>query len=92
MAAILKIGSIPDYIINDKKNYSTCHINDNNKNWNCLVTHILLDDSYNFYQANVIDAIAIFSTGLEKIYAPSNNIELLIILNYFQTMKKKVVQ
>ena len=84
MAAILKIGSIPDYIINDKKNYSTRHINDNNKNWNCLVTYILLDDSYNFYQANVIDATAIFSTGLEKIYAPSNNIDL-FINNYFKS-------
>ena len=81
MAAVLKIGSIPDYIINDKKNYSTCHINDNNKNWNCLVTHILLDDSYNFYQANVIDATAIFSTGLEKIYAPSNNMQRMIQSN-----------
>ena len=84
MAAILKIGIIPNYIINDKKNYSTCHFRDDNKNWNCLITHVLLDDSYNFYLANVIDATAIFSTGLEKIYIPSSNLNL-FINNYFKS-------
>ena len=84
MAGILKIGSIPDYITNDKKNYSTCHINDNNNNWNCLITHILLDDNFNFYLANVIDANAIFSTGLEKIYVPKDNLDL-FINNYFKS-------
>ena len=84
MAAILKIGTIPDYIINNKKNFSTCHIRDDNKNWNCLISHVLLDDSYNFYLANVIDATAIFSTGLEKIYIPSSNLNL-FINNYFKS-------
>jgi hypothetical protein len=42
-----------------------------------------LDDNYNFYQANVLDAIAIFSTGLEKIYVPRNTLDL-FINNYFK--------
>ena len=83
MAGNLMIGSIPDYINNNNKIYSTCRINENNKNWNCLVTHLLLDDNYNFYQANVLDAIAIFSTGLEKIYVPRNTLDL-FINNYFK--------
>ena len=83
MTGNLIIGNIPDYINNDKKNYSTCHITDNNNNWNCLVTHILLDDNYNFYQATVIEATAIFSTGLEKIYVPRNNLDM-FINNYFK--------
>ena len=65
----LMIGKIPNYIINDKKSYSTCKIQDSNDNWNCLVTYILFDDNYNFYQASVINSIVIFSTGIEKIYA-----------------------
>ena len=83
MAANLMMGSIPDYINNNNKLYSTCHINENNKNWNCIITHLLLDDNYNFYQANVLDAAAIFSTGLEKIYAPRNTLDL-FINNYFK--------
>ena len=82
MSANLMIGSIPNYINTNNKLYSTCHINENNKNWNCLITHLLLDDNYNFYQGNVIDAFAIFSTGLEKIYAPKNILDL-FINNYF---------
>ena len=83
MAANLMMGSIPDYINANNKLYSTCHINENNKNWNCIITHLLLDDNYNFYQANVLDAAAIFSTGLEKIYAPRNTLDL-FINNYFK--------
>ena len=83
MAANLMMGSIPDYINNNNKLYSTCHINENNKNWNCIITHLLLDDNYNFYQANALDAAAIFSTGLEKIYAPRNTLDL-FINNYFK--------
>ena len=83
MVGNLMIGKIPDYINTDNKIYSTCGINDNNNNWNCLVTHLLLDDNYNFYQATVIDSIAIFSTGLEKIYVPRNTIDL-FINNYFK--------
>ena len=86
MTGTLMIGKIPQNILNDKKNYSTCHIQElQNKNWNCLVTHILFDDNYNFYQATVIESIDIFSTGLEKIYAPKNNIEL-FINNYFKNL------
>ena len=86
MQATLQIGNIPDYIIRSHNTniYSTCHIQSNNKNWNCLATHILFDDNYNFYQATVIDATAIFSTGLEKIFVPRNNINL-FINNYFKT-------
>ena len=83
MAANLMMGSFPDYINANNKLYSTCHINENNKNWNCIITHLLLDDNYNFYQANVLDAAAIFSTGLEKIYAPRNTLDL-FINNYFK--------
>ena len=83
MVGNLMIGKIPDYINTDNKIYSTCGINGNNNNWNCLVTHLLLDDNYNFYQATVIDSIAIFSTGLEKIYVPRNTIDL-FINNYFK--------
>ena len=83
MVGNLMIGKIPDYINTDNKIYSTCGINDSNNNWNCLVTHLLLDDNYNFYQATVIDSIAIFSTGLEKIYVPRNTIDL-FINNYFK--------
>ena len=83
MAANLMMGSIPDYINANNKLYSTCHINENNKNWNCIITHLLLDDNYNFYQANVLDAAAIFTTGLEKIYAPRNTLDL-FINNYFK--------
>lgn len=84
MAGNLRIGNVPDYINDNNKNYSTCYIHDNNNNWNCLLTHLLLDDNYNFYQANVIDATAIFSTGLEKIYVPRNTLDL-FINNYFKT-------
>ena len=81
----LMIGKIPNYIISDKKNYSTCKIQDSNDNWNCFLTYILFDDNYNFYQAIVIDSIVVFSTGIEKIYAPTNNIEL-FINNYFKNL------
>ena len=86
MTGTLMIGKIPKSILNDKKNYSTCHIQElYNNNWNCLVTHILFDDNYNFYQATVVDSIVIFSTGIEKIYAPKNTIEL-FINNYFKNL------
>ena len=86
MTGTLMIGKIPKTILNDKKNYSTCHIQElYNNNWNCLVTHILFDDNYNFYQATVVDSIVIFSTGIEKIYAPKNTIEL-FINNYFKNL------
>ena len=85
LTGTLMIGKIPNHINNDKKNYSTCHIQEVNSNWNCLATHILFDDYYNFYQASVIDSIAIFSTGIEKIYAPINNINL-FINNYFKNL------
>ena len=86
MTGTLMIGKIPKSILNDKKNYSTCHIQElYNSNWNCLVTHILFDDNYNFYQASVVDSIVIFSTGIEKIYAPKNTIEL-FINNYFKNL------
>ena len=86
LTGTLMIGKIPKNILNDKKNYSTCHIQElYNKNWNCLVTHILFDDNYNFYQANAVESIAIFSTGIEKIYAPTNTIEL-FINNYFKNL------
>ena len=86
MTGTLMIGKIPKNILNDKKNYSTCHIQElYNSNWNCLVTHILFDDNYNFYQASVVDSIVIFSTGIEKIYAPKNTIEL-FINNYFKNL------
>ena len=68
-----------------KKSYSTCKNQDSNDNWNCLVTYILFDDNYNFYQASIINSIVIFSTGIEKIYAPKNNIEL-FMNNYFQNL------
>ena len=86
LTGTLMIGEIPNHIYNDKKNYSICHIQESsNSNWNCLATHILFDDNYNFYQASVIDAIAIFSTGIEKIYAPSKIIDL-FINNYFKNL------
>ena len=86
MTGTLMIGKIPKTILNDKKNYSTCHIQElYNNNWNCLVTHILFDDNYNLYQATVVDSIVIFSTGIEKIYAPKNTIEL-FINNYFKNL------
>ena len=68
-------------------------LNNKNVNWNCLVTHILFDDNYNFYQASVIDSIAIFSTGIEKIYAPKNTIIYLgvIILKIYQISMRKNV-
>ena len=83
MVGNLMIGKVPDYINSNSKIYSTCRINDYNNNWNCLMTHLLLDDNYNFYQASVIDATAIFSTGLEKIYVPRNTLDL-FINNYFK--------
>ena len=86
LTGTLMIGKIPKNILSDKKNYSTCRIQElYNKNWNCLVTHILFDDSYNFYQATVVDAIAIFSTGIEKIYAPKKDIDM-FINNYFKNL------
>ena len=86
LTGTLMIGEIPNHIYNDKKNYSICHIQESrNSNWNCLATHILFDDNYNFYQASVIDAIAIFSTGIEKIYAPSKTIDL-FFNNYFKNL------
>ena len=86
MTGTLMIGKIPKSIINDKKYYSTCKIQLlYNNNWNCLVTHILLDDNYNFYQAIVVDSIVIFSTGIEKIYAPKNIINVFID-NYFKNL------
>jgi len=88
LTATLMIGKIPQYIMNEKKYYSTCHmqeLSNKNVNWNCLVTHILFDDNYNFYQASVIDSIAIFSTGIEKIYAPKNTIDL-FMNNYFKNL------
>ena len=85
MTGTLMIGTMPKKFISDKKNISTCRIQENNDNWNCLVTHILFDDNYNFYQATVIDSIAIFSTGVEKIYAPKGNVDL-FINNYFKNL------
>ena len=86
LTGTLMIGKIPKNILSDKKNYSTCRIQElYNKNWNCLVTHILFDDSYNFYQATVVEAIAIFSTGIEKIYAPKKDIDM-FINNYFKNL------
>ena len=85
MTGTLMIGKIPQNIINDKKNYSTCKIQESNNNWNCLVTHILFNDNYNFYQASKIDSIVIFSTGIEKIYAPKSYIES-FINNYFKNL------
>lgn len=86
MTGTLMIGKIPKSIINDKKYYSTCRILLlYNNNWNCLITHILLDDNYNFYQATVVDSIAIFSTGIENIYAPKNSINIFID-NYFKNL------
>ena len=82
----LMIGKIPSYISTDKKDYSTCKIQElYNNNWNCLLTHILLDDNYNFYQASIVDSIAIFSTGIEKIYAPKSTIDI-FIENYFKKL------
>ena len=82
----LMIGKIPSYISTDKKDYSTCKIQElYNNNWNCLLTHILLDDNYNFYQASIVDSISIFSTGIEKIYAPKSTIDI-FIENYFKKL------
>ena len=88
MTGTLIIGKIPKNILNDKKFYSTCRIqelNNKNVNWNCLMTHILFDDNYNFYQATVLNSIVIFSTGIDKIYAPKNTIDL-FINNYFKNL------
>ena len=88
MTGTLIIGKIPKNILNDKKFYSTCRIqelNNKNVNWNCLMTHILFDDNYNFYQATVVNSIVIFSTGIDKIYAPKNTIDL-FINNYFKNL------
>ena len=86
MTGTLMIGKMPKNIINDKKNYSTCRIQeDYNNNWNCLVTHILFDDNYNFYQATVVNSIVIFSTGIENIYSPKRNIDL-FMNNYFKNL------
>ena len=85
MTGTLMIGKIPQYIVNDKKNYSTCKIQESNNNWNCLLTHILFNDNNNFYQAFILDSIVIFSTGIDIIYAPKDNIEL-FINNYFKNL------
>ena len=88
LTGTLMIGKIPSNILNDKKFYSTCHIqelNNKNVNWNCLMTYILFDDKYNFYQATVINSIVIFSTGIEEIYAPKNTIDL-FFNKYFKNL------
>ena len=86
MTGNLMIGQIPNYIYNDKSKYSICHIrNDINNNWNCVVSHILFDGSYNFYNAVSLDVIVNFSTGITRIYAPLTQIQL-FFENYFMKL------
>lgn len=74
---LFSIGAIPNYILTDKPNYSTCKTR--NKHWNCKLTHLLFGNDYNFYKAIAInDAIAVasFSSALPNIY---------VHLRYFNT-------
>ena len=86
MSGSLTIGEIPYYILNDKDNYSTCKIRNENNNWNCLVTHVLFGDDFDFYNAiKLNDAITNFSTGVNGIYIPINLIDLFLD-NYFKKL------
>ena len=86
MSATMSIGEIPSHILNDKDNYSTCKIRNENNNWNCLVTHILFGDDFDFYNAIKLDnAITNFSTGVNGIYIPINLIDLFLD-NYFKKL------
>ena len=83
MSGSLTIGEIPYYILNDKDNYSTCKIRNENNNWNCLVTHVLFGDDFDFYNAiKLNDAITNFSTGVNGIYIPINLIDI-FLENFF---------
>ena len=86
MSATMTIGEIPSHILIDKDNYSTCKIRNENNNWNCLVTHILFGDDFDFYNAiKLNDAITNFSTGVNGIYIPINLIDI-FLENYFKKL------
>jgi hypothetical protein len=85
--ASLTIGEIPKYIKENKNNYSVCKVRivkNKSYNWNCLISHIIFDNDFNYYQAISIDVIVNFSTGVSGIYIPLNYIDL-FINNYFHT-------
>jgi hypothetical protein len=49
---------------------SMCNCDNRYKSWNCMLSHILLGEEYNFYRAKQIGAIVEFATGVEYIYIP----------------------
>lgn len=87
MAATLTIGEIPQHILDDTHNYSTCKVRTTNKaNWNCYVTHVLFGDDYNFYNAIPLGNVVVnFATGVSNIYLPQNYIDL-FLNNYFKLL------
>jgi hypothetical protein len=49
---------------------SICNCDNNYKTWNCMISHILVGDDYNFYKAYKVDSIVEFATGVEHLYIP----------------------
>lgn len=87
MSATLTLGEMPSHIAEDKDNYAYCKIRSYQKeNWNCLVSHILFGDDYNFYNAIPLEnTIVNFATGVTNIYLPQSYIDL-FLNNYFKLL------
>lgn len=86
MTGQLTLGDIPQHIIADKSKYSNCKVHKEfNSNWNCLVSHVLFNDDYNFYNAIPLKNTYVnFETGVSNIYIPTSFIDL-FLNNYIKT-------
>jgi len=80
----LLMGGVPNEIENDAKNFTVCNVDKTVNNWNCKISHLLVGTNVNFYKAIAINKSAMFSTTINLINVPIDNITF-FMQNYFQT-------
>jgi hypothetical protein len=80
------IGKLPQHISADIKNLSTCKTKKSLGNWNCLISHVLFGNDFNFYKAISVNVHAVFASGINNIAMPTEYIDL-FMNNYFKSFK-----
>jgi hypothetical protein len=81
-SAKLLLGLMPQEILNDMKNYTVCNVDKSIPNWNCKISHIIVGTEVNFYRAISINKSAMFSSSMNLINVPVDNIQF-FMQNYF---------
>ena len=80
--AKLLLGLMPQEILSDIKNYTVCNVDKSIRNWNCKISHIIVGTEVNFYKAISINKSAVFSSNMNLLNVPIDNIQF-FMQNYF---------